>query len=300
MGANAKPAPESAPQSTYSSITGLIGEWVRQGTEGFIATQKILLDLAAQQNALALTMLRERLGWSAPNAKSLSDLAAIGIKNFKSFMEAEQVILDVVARQNSILAEGLKPHVAGTAVEGLAEVVRQGLDNFINAQKQFLDILEAQADGATADFEEGKRFDTGRLAEAAREGTRNFLHSQKKFLDIVEEELLAGKEPSKASDNGGKSVDVFEMAKKSVNGFIEAQQRLLDLASEQIEMDVKFTREMFNVERGPVTTLSDTVRKSIDSFVAAQKALAELASKPRKMAEPAADECARKVVAVSS
>jgi hypothetical protein len=283
MAAKAKPAPQPAPQSTYHSITGLIGEWIRQGTEGFIATQKILLDLAAQQNALALTMLRDRFGFSAPNAKSFSDFAAIGMKNFKSFMEAEQVILDVVARQNTIVAEGLKPGVSGTPVEGLAEVVRQGLDNFIAAQKQFLDILEAQADGATEDFEEGNRFDTGRLSEIAREGMRNFLHSQKKFLDIVEDQLVGkkGRMP-KAVPNGADSVDIFDMAKKSVNAFVEAQQRLLDLASEQIEMDVKFTREMLNVERPPATTLADTVRKSIDSFVAAQKALAELASKPRK------------------
>src|SRR5690242_3330472 len=53
--------------ASYSSIPNLIGEWIRQGTEGFIATQKILLDLAAQQNALALTILRERLGMSLPN-----------------------------------------------------------------------------------------------------------------------------------------------------------------------------------------------------------------------------------------
>jgi hypothetical protein len=227
-------------------------------------------------------MLRERLGFSAPNAKSLSDFAAIGMKNFKAFMEAEQVILDVVARQNTVVAEGLKPGFSGTPVEGLAEVVRQGLDNFVIAQKQFLDILEAQADGITEDFEEGKRFDTGRLSEIARDGMRNFLHSQKKFLDIVEEQLVGKKGRSKAAPDGPDSVDIFDMAKNSVNAFIEAQQRLLDLASEQIQMDVKFTREMFNVERPPATTLADTVRKSIDSFVAAQKALAELASKPRK------------------
>jgi hypothetical protein len=300
MAAKAKPAPEPAPQSTYNSVAGLIGEWIRQGTEGFIATQKILLDLAAQQNALALTMLRERLGFSAPNAKSLTDFAAIGMKNFKNFMEAEQVILDVVARQNTIVADGLEPAVSGTPVEGLAEVVRQGLDNFITAEKQFLDILEAQADGATADFEEGKRFDTGRLSEIAREGMRNFLHSQKKFLDIVEEQLVAKKDPTpEPAHNGATRVDIFEMAKKSVNAFIEAQQRLLDLASDQIEMDVKFTREMLNVERGPATTLAETVRKSIDSFVAAQKALGELASKPRKAAE-GAEESAPELVVVAS
>jgi hypothetical protein len=206
-------------------------------------------------------------------------------------MEAERVILDIVARQSSIVAEGLMPAVKGTAAEGLAEVVRQGVDTFVGAQRQFIDILEAQAEGALNEFGEGKRFDTARLADLARDGLRNFLHSQKKFLDIVEEQLTIKKEPAgETSENGRKSVDVFETAKKSVNALIDAQQRLLDLASEQINIDVKFAREMFSVEAGPTTTLADLAKKSVDSFVAAQKALAELAAKPRKTEEPAGEQ----------
>ena len=56
MPAHAKPAHEAAPKvPPRNSIPGLFGEWIRQGAERYIATQKILLDLAAQQNALALT-----------------------------------------------------------------------------------------------------------------------------------------------------------------------------------------------------------------------------------------------------
>ena len=287
MAANGMGAAEPAPQTAYSSITGMIGEWIRQGTDGFIATQKILLDLAAQQNALALTVLRERLGFAPAGSKTLADFTSTGIKNMKNLMEAERVILDIVARQSSIVSEGFMPAVKGTAAEGLAEVVRQGMDNFVGAQKQFIDILEAQAEGAMTDFGEGKRFDTGRLSEFARDGMRNFLQSQKRFLDIVEEQLTVSKQPAgEGAENGQQSVDIFETAKKSVNAFIDAQQRLLDLASQQIDIDVKFAREMFNVEARPSTTLADLAKKSVDSFVAAQKALAELAAKPRKV-EPA-------------
>lgn len=286
MAAKGASAAEPAPQSAYSSITGMIGEWIRQGTDGFIATQKILLDLAAQQNALALTVLKERLGFGPVGSKTLADFTSTGIKNMKNFMEAERVVLDIVARQNSIVSEGLMPAIKGTPAEGLAEVVRQGMDNFVSAQKQFIDILEAQAEGAMSDFGEGKRFDTGRLSEVARDGMRNFLQSQKKFLDIVGEQLTAKKaHAAKSAEDGKHSVDIFETAKKSVNAFIDAQQRLLDLASDQIDIDVKFTREMFNVEARPATTLSDLARKSVDSFVAAQKALAELSAKPRKTKE---------------
>jgi hypothetical protein len=231
--------------------------------------------------------MRERLGFSSPGSKMLADLAATGIKNF---MTAQQVILDIMAQQNTILADGLKPGLSGTPAEGLAEVVHQGLDNFISAQKEFLDIYEAQAEGAVNDFGEGKHFDTGRLSELARKEMRNFLESQKKFLDIVETQLITKKKSAAEHvENGSRRVDVFEMAKKSVDAFIGAQQRLLDLASDQIENEVKFARDVLSLEKGPTTTMADVVKKSVDSFVAAQKALVDLASKPRKPAEPGED-----------
>jgi hypothetical protein len=41
-----------------------LANWVRQGMETFVASQKILLDLAAQQNSLAIGFVRERLAFS--------------------------------------------------------------------------------------------------------------------------------------------------------------------------------------------------------------------------------------------
>jgi hypothetical protein len=285
MAANGKPTSQSAPQTAYNSVVGLLGEWVRQGSEGFIATQKILLDLAAQQNALALTIVRERLGFATPRSKALADMTVKGIKNF---MAAQQILLDIVAKQNAIVAEGLKPGVKGTPAEGLAEVVHQSMENFVAAQKELLGIFEAQAEGAVNDWGDGKCFESRRISELARDETRSFLESQKKYLDILEEQLTVKREAGMEAANGDQRVDIFDMVKKTVDTFIDAQQRLLDLVSDQIEADVKFARELFDTEARPITTLSDLMKKSVDSFVAAQKALVDLASKPRKPAEPAA------------
>jgi hypothetical protein len=83
MPARVKPAAEATPTAPpRSSVPGLFGEWIRQGAEGFIATRKILLDLAARQNALALTMIRERLGvFSLAPSQTLVELAGKGIGN---------------------------------------------------------------------------------------------------------------------------------------------------------------------------------------------------------------------------
>ncbi len=273
----------SAPLGTLSNIPSLAGEWVKHGIEGFIATQKILLDLMAQQNALALTIARERLGVLSPApSKTLMDLTGKGLQNF---MEAQKVVLDMASKQTAIVTEGLKPGLAGTPVEGLADVVHQGLENFITAQKSFLAFIEKETQDAVTDAKEGKRFDTAMLSDVAREGVRTFLRTQKKFLEIVEAQVDKTREPGSADD--AVKVDIFEMAKDGVDAYVEAQKRLMDLASDQIDVNVKFVREMFSLDASgkPAATLPDVLKKSVDSFVAAQKALSDLASKPRKTAE---------------
>lgn len=277
-------ARDTAAQNAMS-ITGMVGDWIRQGTEGFIATQKILLDLAAQQNALALTIARERLGLiSLTPSKAVVDLSSKSVHNF---MEAQQTMLDIVSKENDIIFEGLKPGVEKTVVEGLAEVVHEGLSNCVVAQKQFLSIVEAEAEGAIKDYGDGKSFETGRLKEVAREGVRTFVTTQKKFLEVVEQELVDKSEEPRRGSKPGKPVNVLEMTKDSVDAFVETQKRLLDIASDQINVNVKFVREFLNtdVQRRPATSLPDVLKKSADSFVAAQKALVELASKPRKPGE---------------
>jgi hypothetical protein len=47
-----------------ASLASTLANWARQGMESFVATQKILLDLAAQQNSLALGFVRERINFS--------------------------------------------------------------------------------------------------------------------------------------------------------------------------------------------------------------------------------------------
>jgi hypothetical protein len=286
MASKTKAGPEPAPRAAAAaSFAEMVGDWVRQATEGFIATEKILLDLAAQQNALALTIVRERLGLFSPTpSKAAIDLSGKGVHNF---FEAQRLLLDMLARQNSIVADGLRPGLSGTPAEALADVVHRGLDNFILAQKKFMDIFEAEAEGAVKDFGEDKRFDTARLSSLAREGMKNFIVSQKQFLEIVEDKLT--KKEEAPAEGEQKHVDLFDMAKQSVDAFVEAQKRLLDLASDQIDVNVKIAREMFSPEadKHPTTSLPDLVKKSVDSFVAAQKALVEVAARPRKSAERA-------------
>jgi len=275
MAANKKAPPEPERHSAYSSVTGLLGDWVRQGTEGFVAAQKILLDVAAQQNALALSMIRERVGFSTPSAKKVAAFAGEGMK---TMLDLQRSMLDFFTKENSILYAGVTTHLAPGPLETMAEVFHRSLDALIDSQNRFLDVMQSQTEGMVSDVKHGKDFEAGRFAAVGREGLQIFLESQRRFLKILQDQI-AGKATA-AGENAPKQIEFFEMAKRSVDALVETQKHLLDLGLNQVNADVAFARDVFSFDVQP-TAFSDVVKKSVDSFVAAQKALADLAAKPR-------------------
>ncbi len=278
MAASEAPAPETS-RKAYDSTIGLFGDWIRQGTEGFVAAQKVFLDLAAQQNALALSMVRDRVGLSAPPAKKVADFAG---QSVKTLMDVQQTVLDLALRQNSIIQAGLKPRLDKTPFGGLAELLHKGLENFVVAQKQILEAVQTQADGALDDFGDGQPFDSGKPAELARDAVNKFLEGQRQFLKAVQEQI-AGKTEA-CGEGASETVGLLDAARQSVDAIVETQQRLLDMVSGQVKANVTFAREVFSFDAQPAT-FSDAVKKSVDSFVAAQKALVELAARPAQTQE---------------
>src|ERR1043166_2475541 len=90
MATKAKPEPRST-RPRDSSTMSLLSEWVRQGTESFFATQRILLDLVMRQNGNTIEALRERLmGAASAPAAALTEMAGEGISNF---IAAQRVLL---------------------------------------------------------------------------------------------------------------------------------------------------------------------------------------------------------------
>jgi hypothetical protein len=301
-------APAAIPQlpaapvsKSGSSLPAMIGDWIRQGAEGIIATQKILLDLAAQQNALALTIIRER--FTALPTISLSPLVEFAGKAAENFMAAEKVLLDLASQETNIVHEGFKPGLAGTPVAGVANVVSQSVDTLIGAQKHFLELAQQETEAALKDYRDKHTIESAHLTELARGGVKTFVDTQRKFLDIVEQSVT-GKKPAEAPpDPGVKKVDIFEMARQGVDTFIEAQKKLLDLASDQIGANVQLTKDIFAAPGGEqphYTSIADVMRKSADSFVAAQKALMELAAKPERTATGAVAEAVSTAAAAVS
>ena len=121
------------PSRTYareSSFLSLLSGWVQQGIESFIATQRILVDLAIRQNANAMEVIRERL--ADPDicpVAIISELAGEGITNF---IEAQRILLSLVQSENEILMKGVKERVGVTKVTAaMTDMARRSIDNFL-------------------------------------------------------------------------------------------------------------------------------------------------------------------------
>ena len=91
----------------------MLSGWVRQGTESFFATQRILMDLVMRQNANTFNAVRERLA-TARDARGhgATEMAGEGISNF---IAAQRVLLHLAQRQNEIVMTGVKERTGGFA-----------------------------------------------------------------------------------------------------------------------------------------------------------------------------------------
>lgn len=286
-----KTVPE--PPARDPSVLGMLTEWMRQGTEGFYATQRILLDLVVSQNSHTVGTIRERLSEarSAP-AAALTEIAGEGISNF---IAAQRIMLQLVQRQNEIVMTGLKERATGAPMAAMTDIFRRGIETFIDMQQHFLSIASKQTDLWIDATKEGTVFDGKGAAELAREAMESFIRSQKKFLDVVADETAHASERH-LNGKRQRKTDISELAWQGAEAFIDAQKKLLDVAAQQLTVNVKVGREtMHKLNPFPSFTFTDITRRTVDSFVTAQKALLEAMAKPsHSQVPPSGERAARK------
>jgi len=212
-----------ASSQAFSPVNQLAG-WARQGIESFVATQKTLLDLAAQQNALVFGMVRERL--SKPTFRPDAAIVQMADESVERFTAAGKILLDLAAGETALVVDGVE---VGLRLPGFAravlDVVRHRVDTLIGWQKRLLDAAAEQTHEVAESYREGKVGRAGAsLAELARQGIESFVESEKKFLDLVVHEVTAA---TKAGRDGHKHAEgpskvLTHLARESVEKYIQA------------------------------------------------------------------------------
>lgn len=269
-----RPAPETSP----SLLTG----WARQGVQSFVAAQKIIMDLAAQENALLIGMLRERL--SKPGGELGASVAGIAEKGVKNLTSAGKILLDLAADETALAVEGMKEGLRLPAPAGaMAEVVRHRVGTFVEMQKNLLDATAEQAHAVAESYREGEKFmAAAHVAELARRGIEGFVESEKKFLDLAAQEVSAAvKGEKRASKPAKERMEVLtNMAREGAEKYIETQRKLMELAISQLEESAKVARpHKEGAHKEAHATWGELTEKSVQNFVSAEKSLLDLATK---------------------
>ena len=276
MTAREKKTPVASPDSV---LTG----WARQGIQSFVAAQKILMDLAAQENALLIGMARE--GLSKPGARIGAVTAGIAEKGVKNLATVGKILLDLAADETALAVEGVKEGFRLPAPAGaIAEVVRHRVDTIIEMQKILLDATAGQAHAVAQSYREGEKLlAPAHVAELAERGLKGFVENEKKFLDLAAQEATAAAKGEKRTGKGPRErMEVFtSMAREGAEKYIETQKKLLELAIEQLEETAKTRRDHKESAKKEAQPLwGELTEKSVKNLVTAEKSLLDLAMRP--------------------
>lgn len=212
----------SAPVDALTEIAG-------EGMSNFIAAQRVLLHLAQRENELMMTGVKERVGGVAPVA-AMTDLLRRGVD---IFLDMHQNFLTIAAKQTDLWVDAAK---SGEPFDGkgLAELAREGMDNFVRSQKKFLDVVSEETAHAT-NGKGGKSEKKTELTELAREGAEAFIDAQKKLLDVAAQQMAVNLKTAR------RAVDVVnpfhlpvrstlsDLTRQTVDSFVVAQKALLDV-----------------------------------------------------------------------
>jgi len=213
----------------HYSPTTILSEVAGEGMTNFIEGQKILLDLGKQQNEIIMNGVKERMpDW--PAAQAITELMRRSVDTF-ILMQAE--FLKIAGKQTHTWVEAAKSGKTYQP-EQLMDLAREGMENFIKSQKQFLDVIADETAKATSGkhtngMRKGKKAE---LAEIAREATESFIDAQKKWVD------LAGKQMNTNVKTAGRALEILrpfpflplaELTREGVKSYVDAQKALMDM-----------------------------------------------------------------------
>jgi hypothetical protein len=206
-----------------AAVTELVGN----STFNFIEAQKVLLQLAHQENEIVMTGVKDRVDASAA-AAAMTNLLR---RSIDTCIELQQDFLKIASKQTHSWLDAV---TAGKAFDGggLVELARESLDDFVGAQKKFLDVVAEETDEATSGkavtSRKGKKPE---LPELARQATGSFINAQKKLLDVAGRQMNVNLKAASHTINmitPLTCLPIPDMTRKGVKSLVDAEKALLE------------------------------------------------------------------------
>lgn len=211
------------------SPTAILGEIAGEGMTNFFEGQKVLLDLGKQQNELLMTGVKERVGDGPRHA--MIDLLR---RSVDTFIHMQEEYLKIAGKQTHTWVEAAKAGKPYQA-EHLVDLAREGLENFVKAQKRLLDVVAEETAKATSGKHAngaGNKTKQTELRDLAQQATESFVEAQKRLVE------LAGRQVNANVKTAGKALDLLrpfpflpfnELTREAVKSYVDAQKALMDV-----------------------------------------------------------------------
>ncbi len=245
------------------------------------------MDLAMRQNENLMQSVREQL--SDPHHSPTAILNEVTTEGVSNFIEAQKALLEMGQKQNEIIMNGVKERVGELpAAQAVTDLVRRGVETFIDMQQEFLKIAGKQTHTWMAAAKAGKPFQTEQAVEVAREAMDNFVKAQKKFMDVIADETAKATGAKHTTEiKKTKKTELSQLAREATESFIDAQKKLVDVAGRQMNASVKTAGNTFELLWPfPFLPLGELTREGVKSYVDAQRELMDVMVKRTGMHKP--------------
>jgi len=107
----------------------------------FAEAQKTAINLAVDQTRAFVDIMKERTASTSKTADTVSRFAQ---QSFERSLAAQRKVAEATAAQTKSTFENARELFAVSGGEAVAESIRQGVDNFIDAQKEVLETVSSR------------------------------------------------------------------------------------------------------------------------------------------------------------
>jgi hypothetical protein len=205
----------------------ILTEIAVEGSANYIEAQRILLDMAQQENEIVMNGVKERVD-KYGTAVALTNVIR---RSVDTFVEMQQNFLVLASKRTQGWLQN-SPDAKSQEASGLAGLASEAMEEFVAAQKKFLDVISEETSAPIGGKEHATRKSSRTdLAKLGREAAEAFIDAQKKLLD------LAGQQANVNMQAAGRVMDlkapvrllpIADIAGESVKSFVDAEKALLN------------------------------------------------------------------------
>jgi hypothetical protein len=230
----------------------VVKEFAGEGLSNFIEGQKLILGLAQKESEILATDMKQRVGGFVVTDALVETIR----RSVDTFIEMQLEYLKSASKQVHGRLAAVR---AGEMYEGesVVELAREGLEQFVHAQKKFLSVIAEETSRVTGSMERTvSKAKKTELTELAREAADSFIEAQKKLMDVAARQVHVS---LKAAGTAAKMMpavpyrDIPDLTREGFKSFVEAEKAVIESVTKrpEIKAHVKVVSKAKRTARKP-------------------------------------------------